>query len=53
MLTLIPFHVDENVDAAIVQGLRVRGVDVTTAGDMGMLRATDEAHLVFARDHAE
>ena len=51
MPTRIPFHFDENVDAAIAHGLRVRGVAVTTAGDVGMLRASDEAHLVFARDH--
>jgi predicted nuclease of predicted toxin-antitoxin system len=51
MPTLLLFHCDENVDAAIAHGLRRRGVDVTTAGEVGMLRASDEEHLRFAREH--
>ena len=34
---------------AVVQGLRARGVDVTTANDAGIAGATDEEQLEFAR----
>lgn len=43
------FHCDEHIDPAVVSGLRRRGVDVTTAADAGLLGATDEQHLEFAR----
>jgi predicted nuclease of predicted toxin-antitoxin system len=44
----ICFHLDENVEQAVAQGLRRRGIDVTTAEDVGLVHAADEAHLVFA-----
>lgn len=43
------FYLDENVDVRIVDGLRRRGVDVSTARDAGMLGATDAAQLEDAR----
>lgn len=43
------FHLDEHVDQAVAHGLRIRGVDVTTAPEAGLLAADDEAHLEFAR----
>jgi predicted nuclease of predicted toxin-antitoxin system len=48
MRLVIRFHLDENVDGAIVRGLRDRGHDVTMPGDAGLLEATDADHLAFA-----
>ena len=45
----IRFHLDEHVDPAIAVGLRRRGIEVTTTVEAGLLGATDEAHLEFAR----
>jgi predicted nuclease of predicted toxin-antitoxin system len=45
---VIRFHLDEDVDPDVAHGLRLRGVDVTTAHDAGLLAASDEAHLEFA-----
>lgn len=49
MSETIRFHCDEHIDPALVGGLRQRGVDVTTAGEAGLLGATDEQHLDYAR----
>jgi predicted nuclease of predicted toxin-antitoxin system len=48
MADRIRFHLDENVDPAIADGLRRRGVDVTVTNDVGLTGASDEEHLVFA-----
>jgi predicted nuclease of predicted toxin-antitoxin system len=45
----IRFHCDEHIDPAIASGLRRRGIDVTTTVEAGLLGATDEQHLEFAR----
>ena len=37
-----------NVDPALADGLRSRGVDVTTTQETGLLRATDDQQLAFA-----
>lgn len=42
------FHLDEHVADAIAQGLRQRGIDVTTTAEANLLDAEDEAHLAFA-----
>jgi uncharacterized protein with PIN domain len=44
----IRFHLDENVHGAVANGLRLRGIDATTAHDAGLIGATDEEHLAFA-----
>jgi predicted nuclease of predicted toxin-antitoxin system len=44
----IAYYTDEHVSGAVVKGLRLRGVDVLTCQEAGMLGATDEEHLVFA-----
>jgi predicted nuclease of predicted toxin-antitoxin system len=44
----IRFHLDEHVDAAIADGVRRRGIDVTTTADAGLLGAHDEAHIAYA-----
>jgi hypothetical protein len=45
----IRFHLDENVDPAIAQGLVLRGVDVTTTQDAGLISAEDVDHLEYCR----
>jgi len=44
----IRFHLDENCDRAIAEGLRRRGIDVSTTPEMDMLSATDEEQIAFA-----
>ncbi len=41
----IRFHLDENCHRAVAEGLRRRGVDVTTTPETGLLQATDEQQL--------
>jgi hypothetical protein len=45
---MIRFHLDEHVDTAVAQGLRLRKIDVTTTAEAGLLGAPDEVHLAFA-----
>jgi hypothetical protein len=45
----IRFHLDEHVDPSIATGLRRRSIDVTTTAEAGLLGASDDAHLAFAR----
>ena len=45
---MIRFHLDENVDHAIARGLRIRGIDVTTASDVELISAPDDMHVAFA-----
>lgn len=44
----IRYHLDEQVDPAIADGLRLRGVDVTTTRGVCLVAATDEEQLAFA-----
>ncbi len=44
------FHLDENCDPRIATGLRLRGVDVTTTIEVGLLEASDDEQLAYARD---
>lgn len=43
------FHLDEHVDVAIAHGLRLRGIDVTTTADAGLVRAPDDSHLEYGK----
>jgi predicted nuclease of predicted toxin-antitoxin system len=45
----IRFHLDENVDPAIANGLRRHGIDATTSAESHLLRADDERQLGMAR----
>jgi hypothetical protein len=45
----IRFHLDESMPNAVADGLRRRGVDITTSSDAGLLSASDEEHLDFGR----
>ncbi|MBP0016039.1 MAG: DUF5615 family PIN-like protein [Cyanobacteria bacterium SBLK] len=44
----IRFHLDESASNAIAQGLRRRGVDITTTPEQGMIGASDEEQIAFA-----
>ena len=44
----IRFHLDENVNGAIADALRRRGIDVTTTPEEGMIASSDEVQLAFA-----
>ena len=48
MVNVIKFYMDEHVHKAVSEGLRRRGVDVSTAQETGLLSASDEDHLKFA-----
>jgi predicted nuclease of predicted toxin-antitoxin system len=43
----IRFHLDENCSKAIADGLRRRGVDVSTTPEVGLMGATDEQQLAY------
>ena len=45
----IRFHLDENVEAAVADGLRRRGVDVTTTPESNLLGASDQEQLAYLR----
>jgi hypothetical protein len=47
MQEAIKFHLDEHVHPAIAEGLRRRGIDVTTTIDADLLGAEDEKHLEY------
>lgn len=44
----IRFHLDENVNSAVADGLRRRGIDVTNTAEEGLIASPDEAQLEFA-----
>ena len=48
MANKLKFHLDESVSNAIAQGLRMRGIDVTTSPDEGLIGASDEEQLAYA-----
>ena len=48
MPTTIRFHLDEHVHTAVADGLKRRGVDVTTTVEAGLTGATDSQQLAFA-----
>jgi predicted nuclease of predicted toxin-antitoxin system len=47
MARTIRFHLDECCDPAIADGLRRRGVDVTTSQEAGLLEAEDEEQAAY------
>lgn len=44
----IRFHLDENCSKAIAEGLRRRGVDITTTPQVGLIGVTDDEQIAFA-----
>ena len=51
MVESIRFHLDENANNAIADGLRRRGIDVTISVQANLISASDEQQLAFA--HAQ
>src|SRR5687768_10096610 len=49
MSRTIRFHLDEHVDLAIADGLRRRGIDVSTTQEVGLRSATDPIQLEYLR----
>jgi Domain of unknown function (DUF5615) len=49
---MLRFHLDEHIDPAIANGLRRRGIDVTTVEGAGLRGASDVEHVAFARAQA-
>jgi predicted nuclease of predicted toxin-antitoxin system len=45
---VIQFHLDENVHGAVAEGLRRRGIDVTTSKEANLIGASDKEQLAFA-----
>lgn len=48
MVQTIRFHLDEHLPNAIAQGLRRRGIDVTTIAEVGLESSSDIDQLNFA-----
>jgi predicted nuclease of predicted toxin-antitoxin system len=44
----IRFHLDENISQAIANGLRRRGIDVTTTPEESLIGKLDEEQLAFS-----
>src|SRR5580765_5464753 len=44
----IRFHLDEHGSAALAEGLRRRGIDVTTTPQAGLMGASDQEQLAWA-----
>ena len=51
MAESIRFHLDENANNAIADGLRRRGIDVTISVQANLISASDDQQLAFA--HAQ
>lgn len=47
-MSSVRYYTDEHVAAAVIRGLRQRGIDVLSVPEAGMMGASDEAHLTFA-----
>ncbi|MEQ8847264.1 DUF5615 family PIN-like protein [Botrimarina sp.] len=45
---MIRFHLDECVDHSIADGLRKRGVDVTTSTEARLIESSDESQFDYA-----
>jgi predicted nuclease of predicted toxin-antitoxin system len=44
----VRYYTDEHIARAVAAGLRLRGIDVVTVPEAGMLGASDEEHLALA-----
>ena len=44
----IKFYTDEHVGKAVINGLRLRGIDVLPSKEVNLLGVDDEVHLEFA-----
>lgn len=44
----VRFHLDENVSNIVADGLKRRGIDVSTTPEQGLISVSDEEQLTFA-----
>ncbi|MFH1108646.1 MAG: DUF5615 family PIN-like protein [Planctomycetota bacterium] len=44
----VRFHLDENIDPALAEALRRRGIEVTTSAESGLNGCSDREQLEFA-----
>jgi hypothetical protein len=49
MSRTIRFHLDENCSKAIAEGLRRRGIEVTTTPEVRLMGAIDEEQIAYCR----
>ncbi|MCA9151108.1 MAG: DUF5615 family PIN-like protein [Planctomycetales bacterium] len=49
MQAIIRFHLDESMPNAVADGLRRRGIDVTTSSEARLLGTSDDEQLAFAK----
>ncbi|MCA9170912.1 MAG: DUF5615 family PIN-like protein [Planctomycetales bacterium] len=49
MQAIIRFHLDESMPNAVADGLRRRGIDVTTSSEARLLGTSDDEQLGFAK----
>lgn len=47
----IKFHADEHIPLVVVEGLRLRGVNITTVMDAETRTQSDEVQLDYAHEH--
>lgn len=45
----LKFYTDEHVPSSVVKGLRIRGVEILTTNDSGMIGESDENQIAFAK----
>jgi hypothetical protein len=48
MAEKIKFHLNENANNAVAEGLRRRGIDVTTTAQLSLICVSDQAQIEFA-----
>lgn len=48
MAEKVRFHLDENVSNAVAEGLRRRGVDVSTTPELSLIGVSDQVQLEFS-----
>ena len=48
MAEKIRFHLDENLNTAVAEGLRRRGIDVTTTPELSLIGVSDQAKIEFS-----
>jgi predicted nuclease of predicted toxin-antitoxin system len=51
MADRVAFHLDEHCPPAIAEGLRRRGIGVSTTAEAGLLGAPDEQQLAYVLTH--
>jgi predicted nuclease of predicted toxin-antitoxin system len=48
-MSVVRFHLDENVDPDIADGLRIQGIEVTTTPETKLLRTSDSTQFDYVK----